>query len=273
VWAHKELFYLDEEGYPVDVAGVPPDYFSEKGQLWGNPLYDWEVHKKQNYKWWVMRIKSTLNMVDYLRIDHFRGFEAYYAIPYGAKDAVVGEWRKGPGKELFYAIQKELGGELPIFVEDLGFITPEVIELRDQFNLPGMKILQSAFDGSGDNPFLPHNYEKNSVCYTGTHDNDTILGWFKKADTKCKERVKKYMNTDAEDISWDFIRTCFASVSNMAIVPLQDVMSLDSPARMNTPGTTANNWQWRYTPEMLRPELAGRLRMISELYGRTGKKK
>ena len=272
VWANKDLFYLDEEGYPVVVAGVPPDYFSKTGQLWGNPIYNWDVHKKQNYKWWIMRVKATLNMVDYLRIDHFRGFEAYYAIPYGAKDAVFGEWRKGPYKDLFYAMQKELGEDLPFIAEDLGVITPEVIELRDSFKLPDMKILQSAFEGTGDNPFLPHNYEKNCVCYTGTHDNDTTLGWYQKADEQCKERVKKYMNTDARDISWDFIRTCYSSVSNLAIVPLQHVMSLDSSARMNTPGTTENNWQWRYTPEMLKPDLAGRLRDITVLYGRANKK-
>lgn len=269
VWGNKELFYLDQEGYPVVVAGVPPDYFSETGQLWGNPLYNWEVHKQQKYRWWVKRVKATLNLVDYLRIDHFRGFEAYYAISYGAENAVHGEWRKGPYKDLFYALQEELGEVLPIIAEDLGVITPEVEELRDHFKLPGMKILQFGFDNTEENLFLPHYFVKRSVCYTGTHDNDTTLGWYQKAPEKCKEKVRRYMNTEAEEVSWDFIRACYESVSEMAIVPLQDVMGLDSSARMNTPGTTMNNWQWRYTPQMLEAGLARRLREISVLYGRT----
>ncbi len=269
VWGNKELFYLDKEGYPVVVAGVPPDYFSETGQLWGNPLYDWEVHKAQEFKWWVKRVKYTLTMVDCLRIDHFRGFEAYYAIPYGAENAIQGEWRKGPYKDLFYAIQKELGEELPIIAEDLGVITPEVTELRDHFKLPGMKILQFGFDNTEENPFLPHHYIPRTVCYTGTHDNDTTLGWYLKAAKDCQDKVEGYMKATRSTVSWDFIRTCYASVSEMAIVPLQDVMGLDSSARMNTPGTTSNNWQWRYLPEMLDMELAKKLRDISIMYGRT----
>ena len=273
VWANKELFYLDEEGYPTVVAGVPPDYFSETGQLWGNPLYNWQIHKETGYQWWVKRITFTLKMVDYLRIDHFRGFEAYYAIPYGAKNAVTGEWRKGPYKDLFYALQKSLGDDLPIIAEDLGVITPEVIELRDAFALPGMKILQFGFDNTDENPFLPHQFVPHSVCYTGTHDNDTTLGWYSKASKESREKVRQYMNTDGKEIAWDFIRACYGSVSEMAVVPLQDIMGLDSRARMNTPGTTSNNWQWRYTPDMLRASLAKRLLDISILYGRTDRKK
>ena len=273
VWANKELFYLDEEGYPTVVAGVPPDYFSETGQLWGNPLYNWQIHKETGYQWWVKRIAFTLKMVDYLRIDHFRGFEAYYAIPYGAKNAVIGEWRKGPYKDLFYALQKFLGDDLPIIAEDLGVITPEVIELRDTFALPGMKILQFGFDNADENPFLPHQFVPHSVCYTGTHDNDTTLGWYSKASKESREKVMQYMNTDGKEIAWDFIRACYGSVSEMAIVPLQDIMGLDSRARMNTPGTTSNNWQWRYTPDMLKASLAKRLLDISILYGRTNRKK
>jgi 4-alpha-glucanotransferase len=273
VWANKELFYLDEEGYPTMVAGVPPDYFSETGQLWGNPLYNWQIHKETGYQWWVKRITFTLKMVDYLRIDHFRGFEAYYAIPYGAKNAITGEWRKGPYKDLFYTLQKSLGDDLPIIAEDLGVITPEVIELRDAFALPGMKILQFGFDNTDENPFLPHQFVPHSVCYTGTHDNDTTLGWYSKASKESREKVMQYMNTDGKEIAWDFIRACYGSVSEMAIVPLQDIMGLDSRARMNTPGTTSNNWQWRYTPDMLKASLAKRLLDISILYGRTDRKK
>ncbi|NLK26996.1 MAG: 4-alpha-glucanotransferase [Clostridiales bacterium] len=269
VWANKELFYLDEDGYPLVVAGVPPDYFSETGQLWGNPLYNWEIHKETGYRWWIKRVASTLHMVDYLRIDHFRGFEAYYAIPYGAENAVHGEWRKGPYKDLFYAFQKALGEKLPIIAEDLGVITPEVIALRDEFGFPGMKILQFGFDNIDENPFLPHNFVPHSVCYTGTHDNDTILGWYQKASLESRDKVNAYLNTDGREISWDFIRACFGSVSEMAIVPLQDVLGLDSKARMNTPGTTSNNWQWRYTQDMLSDYIANRLRGISVLYGRT----
>ena len=268
VWANKELFYLDDKGYPTLVAGVPPDYFSETGQLWGNPLYDWEKHKSTNYQWWIKRVGLTLNMVDYLRIDHFRGFEAFWAIPYGAENAVRGEWLKGPYKDLFFALEDALGSDMHIIAEDLGVITPEVVELRDDFHLPGMKILQFAFDSTDENPFLPHQYIPRTVCYTGTHDNDTTLGWYEKAEPSSREKVKSYMNTDGKDISWDFIRTCYGSVSEMAIIPIQDVMSLGSLARMNTPGTTINNWSWRYTPDMLKDELATKLLEVSILYGR-----
>ncbi len=268
VWAQKDLFCLDNQGYPVAVAGVPPDYFSATGQLWGNPLYDWQRHQDTGYAWWIQRVGLTLKMVDCLRIDHFRGFEAYWSIPYGSINAIKGEWCKGPSKALFYALQKGLGEELSIIAEDLGVITPEVEALRDLFHLPGMKILQFGFDNTEENAFLPHQFVPKSVCYTGTHDNDTTLGWYLKAEPESQDKVRRYMNSNAEDITWDFIRTCYSSVSEMAIIPLQDVMNLDSGARMNMPGTTANNWQWRYTTDQLTAEIAQKLWDTTSLFGR-----
>lgn len=268
VWANKELFYLDSKGYPTAVAGVPPDYFSKTGQLWGNPLYDWAQHKVNNYSWWIKRIAYTLKLVDILRIDHFRGFEAYWAIPYGSENAINGEWKKGPYKDLFYALESFLGKNLPIIAEDLGVITPAVEELRDYFNFPGMKILQFAFEDIDDNAFLPHNHNINSVCYSGTHDNDTTVGWYNTASNLSQDKVRRYMNTNGHEIAWDFIRTCFGSVSKMAIVPIQDILSQGSFARMNTPGTTDNNWKYRYTSDMLTDELAKKLKEITILYGR-----
>lgn len=268
VWANPELFYLDSHGYPTIVAGVPPDYFSETGQLWGNPLYNWEKHKSSNYHWWVKRMRSALKYVDIIRIDHFRGFEAYWAIPYGNKDATEGEWRKGPGEEIFNTFVKHLGDHLPIIAEDLGIINKAVEDMRDKFNLPGMKILQFGFEDLIDNDFLPHNYNFNSICYTGTHDNDTSLGWYLHAPEVNRDKVRRYMNTDGNDISWDFIRTCIASISKMAIIPIQDLFSLDSSGRMNYPGVQAGNWQWRYTNDMLNNFIATRLATLSELFGR-----
>ncbi|MBN2221678.1 MAG: 4-alpha-glucanotransferase [Vallitaleaceae bacterium] len=268
VWGSKELFYLDQEGHPVVVAGVPPDYFSETGQLWGNPLYDWEKHKEEGYKWWINRIHMNLKLVDVLRIDHFRGFEAYWAVPYGETTAINGEWRKGPFKDLFYALEAALGKDLPIIAEDLGVITPEVEDLRDSFHFPGMKILQFAFESIEENGFLPHNYVPHSVCYSGTHDNDTSLGWYQKAAEISKDKVRRYLNTDGNDICWDFIRACFSSVSEMAVVPLQDILSLDSRSRMNTPGIAAGNWQWRYDANSLSSYIMDRLYQVSLLYGR-----
>jgi len=268
VWANKELFYLDETGYPTSVAGVPPDYFSETGQLWGNPLYNWDVHKSTNYIWWVEKVRYTLTLVDVLRIDHFRGFEAYWAVPFDAPNAISGEWRKGPFKDLFYAFQEALGHDLPIIAEDLGVITPEVEDLRDTFNLPGMKILQFGFETVEENGFLPHHFVPSSVCYTGTHDNDTTLGWYQTIPEASKDKIRRYLNTDASHIVWDMIRACFGSVSTMAIVPLQDILNLDSSARMNVPGIAGGNWQWRYTEDMLNHELSGRLKSITTLYGR-----
>lgn len=268
VWANKELFMLDTKGYPTMVAGVPPDYFSATGQLWGNPLYDWKKHKAQGYKWWTARVSQNLKLYDYLRIDHFRGFAEFWAIPYGNETAIDGKWLPGPSSELFKAFQKELGNDVPIIAEDLGLITPDVEELRDEFHLPGMKILQFAFENLAENGDLPHYYSYNSVCYTGTHDNDTTLGWYEKLPEVSKDKVRRYLNTDANAICWDFIRLCFGTVSKMAIVPLQDILSFGSFSRMNTPGCAAGNWQWRYTSEMLHSELAERLADVTKLYGR-----
>jgi 4-alpha-glucanotransferase len=268
VWSNKQLYYLDEKGYPTHVAGVPPDYFSETGQLWGNPLYNWEKHKESNYSWWIERISHSLNLVDILRIDHFRGFEAYWAIPYKESTAVNGKWVEGPYKDLFTALESAIGINLPIIAEDLGIITDKVKELRDSFNFPGMKILQFGFEDIEDNDFLPHNFNPNSICYSGTHDNDTTLGWYLKTSEKSRDKVRRYMNTDGMNISWDFIRTCFCCVSNMAVVPLQDVLSLDSFYRTNTPGTTENNWVYRYTQNMLSDNIIERLASITKLSGR-----
>ncbi len=269
VWASKELFLLDSKGNPSFVAGVPPDYFSEIGQLWGNPLYNWDYHRQENYKWWISRIRYGLKYTDYLRIDHFRGFEACWAIPFGSPNAINGSWTKGPDKELFKALEAALGNNLPIIAEDLGIITDSVRELRDSFAFPGMKILQFAFENIEDNDYLPHHHCYNSICYSGTHDNDTSLGWYLKASSQSQDKFRRYFNTDGNCVSWDFVRACFSSSSKMAIVPLQDILSQDSSCRMNTPGTTLNNWQYRYNPDMLSVELTKALLDISVLYGRT----
>ena len=268
VWSNKSLYQLDSNGYPIDVAGVPPDYFSETGQLWGNPLYKWEEHKKTSYDWWIHRISHSLRLVDILRIDHFRGFESYWAVPYGSPNAIIGEWRPGPNKELFIHLEKALGKNLPIIAEDLGIITDEVKNLRDSFYLPGMKVLQFGFEDLKDNDFLPHNISYNSICYSGTHDNDTSLGWYLKASEEVKDRIRKYMNTDGMNIAWDFIRICFGTTSSMAIVPIQDLLSLNSEHRMNTPGVASGNWQFRYTSNQLTNELADRLASLTNLFGR-----
>ena len=268
VWADKHLFQLNEKGFPLAVAGVPPDYFSATGQLWGNPLYKWEAHKEEGYAWWINRIKTQLKLVDYLRIDHFRGFEAYWSVPYGQKTAKKGKWLKGPGAQLFIAIQKALGENLPIFAEDLGVITPEVEALRDQFNFPGMKVLQFAFDSTDESTFLPYFHIENCICYTGTHDNDTTRGWYEHAKEACQDKVRRYMNCDASVVSRDFIRTALSSVARYAIFPLQDALGLSSVARMNTPGEPAGNWAWRFTKEDLSVGLAKDLTDLTVLYGR-----
>lgn len=270
VWANPLLFHMDEKGFPTFVAGVPPDYFSTTGQLWGNPLYDWEQHKKTDYRWWIARISSTLSMVDILRIDHFRGFESYWAIPFGKENATVGAWQKGPGAELFFAIQKALGN-LPIIAEDLGIITEEVIALREILGFPGMKVLQFAFSGSPDNDYLPHTYEKHAVVYTGTHDNDTTLGWYHGAKPKEQDFFRRYMNVSGETPPWDFIRLAMASTAVFSIFPLQDVLALDSHSRMNTPSTTSGNWQFRFKAEQLEDNLSNRLAYLSKIFGRLPK--
>ena len=269
VWANQELFLLDSEGFPTVVAGVPPDYFSATGQLWGNPLYDWKAHKKQKYEWWISRIRHQLRISDYLRIDHFRGLESYWEIPAGEETAINGKWVPGPRDDLFLAVEKELGKGLPIIAEDLGIITAEVDALRERFHFPGMKILQFAFDGDDESIYLPHQFTTtNCVCYTGTHDNNTTQGWYANAPEKARDKVRRYMNTDGNSIHWDFIRTCLGSIASYAIFPMQDVLGLGEDARMNTPGVAENNWNWRYQKESLSDELAEALAKITKLYGR-----
>jgi 4-alpha-glucanotransferase len=267
-WSHPELFCLDASGKPSVVAGVPPDYFSPTGQLWGNPLYRWDAHKAQSYAWWIKRFESVLKEVDIIRLDHFRGFAAYWEIPYGNPTAEVGRWVKGPGKSLFKAIKSALS-DLPIIAEDLGVLTPDVIELRDSFDLPGMKIFQFAFAGNADDPFLPHNYPTNCIAYTGTHDNDTALGWYRNSSTE-KERdfCRRYLARSGEDIAWDMIRAVWSSVAVFTLCPMQDLLSLDSDSRMNYPGRPAGNWGWRLLPGQLNPDLAARLREYNQLYFR-----
>jgi len=266
VWAHQELFKLDESGYPQEVAGVPPDYFSKTGQLWGNPVYKWENHKKTGYKWWLKRIEQTLLTADKIRIDHFRGFESNYCIPFGSVDATKGEWKKGPGAELFNAAKESFG--LPFIAEDLGIITDEVEKLRDGFSLPGMKVLQFAFDESENNAYLPHNFDKNTVVYTGTHDNDTTAGWYYSADEAQKDRFRRYMDTAANEPSWDMIRLAVASAADTAVFPLQDVLGLKSMARMNIPGSESGNWQWRFKYGDITNEHSQRLEYLCKIFKR-----
>lgn len=273
VWANRELFKLDENGQPTVVAGVPPDYFSATGQLWGNPLYDWEVMAQQDFKWWVERIQATLQLVDIIRIDHFRGFEAYWEVPADEETAINGGWIKAPGMILFQTVEQELG-HLPILAEDLGVITPEVEALRDHFEFPGMKILQFAFDAkeagslNAKNKFLPHNHRWNSVVYTGTHDNDTTKGWYQERSDEEKDLIRRYLARPDEDIVWDFIRLAVASVARYAIIPMQDVLNLDSEARMNRPSVAGGNWTWRYRSAALNEWVSSRLLELVHLYGR-----
>jgi 4-alpha-glucanotransferase len=267
VWAHPELFYLNPDGSPSVVAGVPPDYFSATGQLWGNPLYDWSAMAADGYAWWVARIRRNLEQFDLLRLDHFRGFEAYWEVPGDAATAIDGRWVPGPGAALFSALERALG-PLPIIAEDLGLITPEVDALRREFNLPGMKVLQFAFGAEADNVYLPQNYEPNTVVYSGTHDNDTTLGWFLSLDAKTRTHVQTYLGRDGSDIAWDLLRLAWQSVAETAIVPLQDVLRLDGSARMNTPGQAAGNWSWRFRADQLSSGLAAGLALLTEVYGR-----
>ncbi len=269
-WVNTDQFQFDADKNPIVVGGVPPDYFSATGQLWGNPLYRWDVLKKDHYRWWIERIRSNLVLYDIIRIDHFRGFAAYWAVPYGEKTAVNGKWIPCPGKELFEQIRKELG-ELPIIAEDLGVITEDVEDLRDSFGLPGMKILQFAFDSSEANDYIPYNFTKNCIVYTGTHDNDTIKGWFKKAKPEDRKYVLDYMDSTEKNICRDFLRLAWASVAHTAIVPMQDLLELGNEARMNLPGTTVNNWMWRVKSRDFSNELAQRLARLTVLYGRTHK--
>ena len=269
VWANKKLFQLDSKGYPTCVAGVPPDYFSATGQLWGNPLYDWDYHKETGYSWWIARIRRQLALTDYLRIDHFRGFEAYWSVPAKEETAINGSWIKGPGKDLFLAMEKAFDQELPIFAEDLGIITPEVEHLRDSLGFPGMKVLQFGFENMEDKNYIPHFYTTpNCICYTGTHDNDTTMGWYQTQPELVKDRIRRYGNTDGNLVSLDFIRFCMGSIARYAIFPLQDLLVLGSEARMNTPGVAADNWAFRYVKEDLTDERAEWLLKTTQLFGR-----
>jgi len=279
VWAHPELFRLDVQGRPTAVAGVPPDYFSATGQLWGNPLYRWDVSASSGHRWWIERVRASLKLFDLVRLDHFRGFEAYWEIPAGASTADGGKWLKGPGAEFFQTLQSELK-ELPFVAENLGVITPEVEGLRKQFGFPGMSLLQFAFGTDPQGPtFRPHNYSRELVAYTGGHDNDTTVGWWSSAgvgeSTRTAEDIRKehdftraYLGFQDEPVNWVFIRTVLASVANVAMLPLQDVLGLGSEARMNLPGTVTGNWKWRYKPKALTKELSERLRRMTVLYER-----
>ena len=269
VWAYPEIFRLDEEtGEPALMAGVPPDYFSETGQLWGNPVYNWQELEQDNFCWWVQRFQSILDYVDLIRIDHFRGFEAYWVVPQGETTAINGAWLKGPGATFFAAIKQQLG-RLPIIAEDLGVITPEVEALRDRFEFPGMKILHFAFAGGASNPYLPFNYTRNSIVYSGTHDNDTTGGWFEQLSTEERQTLLNYLGgISADGVHWDLIRLAYASISNLAIIPVQDLLGLGKEARMNYPGTATGNWEWRYQPEDLQPQISDRLKTLGAVFGR-----
>ncbi len=279
VWVNRQYFQLDDQGKPTAVSGVPPDYFSKTGQLWGNPIYRWDALARDGYGWWLDRFRAAFQMVDMIRLDHFRGFEAYWEVPAGETTAVNGKWVKGPGNDLFRAARSELG-ELPFVAENLGVITPEVEAIREEFGFPGMAVLQFAFGTDPQAPtFRPHNYPRNVVAYTGTHDNDTTVGWWRSDgrgdSTRTEEDIrrerdfaKRYLDTDGAEIQWDFIRALEASVADTVLIPLQDVLGLGSEARMNQPATASGNWRWRYRAGALKAELAGRLKEMAELYQR-----
>jgi 4-alpha-glucanotransferase len=266
-WSHPELFHLDGEGKPTVVAGVPPDYFSPTGQLWGNPLYNWEVHRQTGYAWWIERVRAALQLVDIIRLDHFRGFAGYWEVPAGSKTAEKGRWMPGPGAALFEAIRSALG-KLPIIAEDLGEITPDVIDLRDDLGLPGMKILQFAFASDSEDPFLPHNYNPYCVAYTGTHDNDTTLGWYNSAPEKERDFTRRYLACSGEDIPWDMMRAVWSSVAVFSLAPMQDLLKLGTESRMNYPGRPSGNWGWRMLPGAINPWLTARIKELNLLYNR-----
>jgi 4-alpha-glucanotransferase len=270
VWANRALFQLKKDGSPKAVAGVPPDYFSADGQLWGNPLYNWKAHQDTNFAWWIERIKANLEFYDIVRLDHFRGFESYWSVPANEATARNGKWIQCPGLELFEAI-KAACPDAKLVAEDLGVITDEVNALRAATGLPGMAVLQFAFGGDADNAYLPHNYSRNCVAYSGTHDNDTTLGWYRELDPKTQDHTRRYLTISGDEIAWDFVRAAIQSCAYLAVVPLQDLMSLGSEARLNTPGAPMGNWQWRYQPEQLEALQQGSapyLKDLLELYGR-----
>lgn len=269
-WAAPELFQFDEECTPTAVAGCPPDAFSATGQLWGNPLYDWEYHEKTGFAWWIRRLEHCYRLYDVVRVDHFRGFDEYYAIPYGDKTAEFGRWRKGPGLKLFTAV-KESMGETPIIAEDLGYLTESVIKLVKDTGYPGMKVLQFAFDSREESDYLPHNYEHNCVVYTGTHDNNTILGWLDEMAPEDRLLAERYLNnryTRKEDMPWDFIRLAMASVADLAVTPIQEFLCLGGEARINRPSTLGTNWKWRLLKGQITHEVTGKMYDMTKLYGR-----
>jgi 4-alpha-glucanotransferase len=267
VWANQSLFHLDQAGQPTCVAGVPPDYFSETGQLWGNPLYRWDVMQDREFSWWIARLQRLLEWVDVIRLDHFRGFESYWEIPAQAKTAREGRWVPGPGERFFETVKSALG-QLPFIAEDLGTITPEVTALRQRFGLPGMKVLQFGFEGGPSNMYLPHNYDEPCVVFTGTHDNDTSLGWYQSADERARDFLRRYLSVDGSQVSWDLIRLAWSSTAEWSIAPYQDVLSLGSEARMNRPGTTTGNWTWRFRWNQVHDGLADGMQEMGWLYER-----
>ncbi len=274
VWSEREQFLLSPDGTPAAVAGCPPDAFSDDGQLWGNPLYNWETMKGDGFRWWKKRIEAALTTYDLVRIDHFRGFEAYYSIPFGDKTARGGRWNKGPGMELFSALFSQFGENMPIIAEDLGFLTPPVRKLLADTGFPGMKVLQFAFDTREESDYLPHNYTHNCVVYTGTHDNDTIMGWTESAPSEDVRTAKKYMHADdSEGFNWTMIRTAMMSVADTAIFMMPDFLGLGSEARINTPSTLGGNWLWRIDGGCINDWLAGLIRENTALYGRLGTQK
>lgn len=267
VWTHPELFQLDADRRPIAVAGVPPDYFAVTGQLWGNPLYHWPAHRETGFAWWIARLRATLAQVDLVRLDHFRGFEAYWEIPAGSPTAETGHWVKGPGNDFFARLKEALGG-LPLIAEDLGVITPEVEAIRTHWHLPGMRILQFAFGGAREARFLPHRYDRNTIVYTGTHDNDTTVGWFDKLTTEEHQYFRRYAPRLDGNVAWRLIRMAWASVANVAMAPLQDVLSLSGKARMNLPGTPNGNWRWRFAADAVTTDHVDRLAEITVTYER-----
>ncbi len=274
VWANPRLFQLTEEGLPSAVAGCPPDAFSATGQLWGNPLYDWDYHKETGYEWWMQRISYCYQLYDILRIDHFRGFDEYWSIPYGDPTAEKGKWVKGPGYDIFETMKQKLGDKA-VIAEDLGFLTDSVLELVAKTGYPGMKVLQFAFDSREDSDYLPHNYTRNSVVYTGTHDNDTTVSWYWQRTEEDKAMTNDYLDISVAElesnpnlIAWKMIRAALGSVSDTAIIPMQDYLEKGGEARINTPSTLGNNWKWRMTKDACTPELAAKIKTLCELYGR-----
>ena len=269
-WAHPELFQLDRDNVPLAVAGCPPDGFSADGQLWGNPLYRWDYHRETGYQWWISRLAHCFRLYDVVRIDHFRGFDEYYSIPYGDETAEFGHWEKGPGIDLFNALKEALG-EVPVIAEDLGFLTPTVLQLVKDTGYPGMKVLEFAFDSREESDYLPHTYPRNCVVYTGTHDNETVSGWYKELNDQDRKFADDYLNLygrKEEEIPMEFVRAALSSVADTAIIPVQDYLGLGKEARINTPSTLGNNWKWRMLEGEITPELTDRIRRMTKLYGR-----